>query len=186
MAIRGLSIYLFKEAIHDPSACINFDAVSELETLSRPGLEPWYLADTTWRREISRLGLFLADLVNIDLIGKTKMSYWSIAPHPFRRPMVRINCRNWPLHPSSGYVGRKIRTSGYFSIRWTRRSSEVSTKRPSRLSLYMHVNEASEDSGTAAFGLDVERDLLRAVTGTPNAAEFGNTHGRNGLTEGTY
>jgi uncharacterized protein (TIGR04141 family) len=36
----------------------------------------------------------------------------------------------------------------------------------------LHAREqASEDSGTAAFGLDVERDLLRAVTGTPNAPE---------------
>jgi uncharacterized protein (TIGR04141 family) len=72
MAIRGLSIYLLKETVQDPTACINFENATELETLAIPGTGPWHLAIRHGKEDYPDWAYFFSGLVDLDLIGKTK------------------------------------------------------------------------------------------------------------------
>jgi uncharacterized protein (TIGR04141 family) len=171
MAIRGLSIYLLKETVLDPMTCINFEAATELDTIPGPGVEPWHLAIRQGDERYPDWASFFEGLVDLDLIGKTK-SVGALL-------LILASGRWFGLTFGTGrYLLLPGTWEERFGLRVTLNSLDEDKLRSIDKRTFegvsLHAREqASEDSGTSAFGLDVERDLLRAVTGTPNAAELG-------------
>ena len=72
MAIRGLNIYLLKDAALDPTSSINFEAATGLESLSGPGIGPWHLVIRQGDEKYPDWAYLFQDLVDLDLIGKTR------------------------------------------------------------------------------------------------------------------
>lgn len=171
MAIRGLNIYLLKGDALDPTSSINFEAATDLESLSGPGIGPWHLVIRQGDEKYPDWAYLFQDFVNLDLIGKTRsLGALLLVPAAGRWFGLTFGTGRFLLLPGTWEERFGLRVALNSLDEDKLRSIDKKTFE----AVSLHAREqASEDSGTSAFGLDVERDLLRAVTGTPSMADLG-------------
>ena len=171
MAIHGLTIYLLKEEVLDPTESINFEVATGLESLSFPGVEPWPLAIRQGEERYPDWALFFQNFLDLDVFGKThSIGALLLIPVSGRWFGLTFGTGRFLLRPGTWEERFGLRVA-LNSIDEDKLRS-IDKKTFDAVSLHAR-EQASEDSGTSAFGLDVERDLLRAVTGTPSKAELG-------------
>ncbi|HEX3130025.1 MAG TPA: TIGR04141 family sporadically distributed protein [Thermoanaerobaculia bacterium] len=171
MAIRGLTIYLLKDSITDPASAVNFEAATDIENISGPGIGPWTLVIRRGEDRYPDWAFFFEGLIDLAAIGKThSVGALLFVPAAGRWFALAFGTGRYLLLPST-YEER-------FGLRVALNSVDEdklrSIDKKTFEAVSLHAREqASEDSGASAFGLDIERDLLRAVTGTPANAELG-------------
>lgn len=175
-----LSIYLLKDDIKTPDDAIKVAGVLEHETLHLDGIEaelyvqPAYTKAPRW----SKLFEGVIDLKKLG-IRSSNAAAAMVVPAAGRLFAVTFGFGRHLLRPGvcEERFGLKV------TLNAINPQSIRSIDRKTFESLGRHVQEqTSRPAGATDFGLDIEQDMLRAVTGTPRDPELGSRlHGKVAL-----
>jgi uncharacterized protein (TIGR04141 family) len=171
MAIHGLSIYLLKETVSDPSEIIDYEKATDLDEVPSAERAPWLLAVRQAIDKSPGWAAFFHGHIDVNIFGKAhSLGAALFVPAAGRWFALTFGTGRYLLQPGCWEERFGLRVA----LNSLDEDKLRSIDKKSFEAIPLHAREqVSEDSGTAAFGLDVERDLLRAVTGTPSDKALG-------------
>lgn len=175
-----LSIYLLRDDIKTPDDAIKVAGVLEHETLDLDGIEAELYVQPAYTKA-PRWSKMFEDVIDLEKLGirSSNAAAAMVVPAAGRLFAVTFGFGRHLLRPGAceERFGLKVTLNAIDpqSIR--------SIDRKTFEALGRHVQEqTSRPAGATEFGLDIEQDLLRAVTGTPRDPKLGSRlHGKDAL-----
>ena len=171
MAIRSLSVYLLKPVITSPSHAVRQDLGLKQRILSIGNQPDYYLYAKPTRTKWPSWATFFEPYVEAKFFGRTTSpSAVLLVPVAGRWMAVTFG------HGRNLLVAESWEES--FGLLVALNSIEegqirsIDKKAFDAFALQTR-EQASRDAATSDFGLDIERDLLKAVTGTPENSALG-------------